>query len=112
MDMCRRNYLSRGFTLMELLVVMGIIAILAALLLPVLSRARAKAKQTSCLNNLRQINLAVRMYADDFKEKVAAPPGFYTSVEQWYRYKELVKSYVGRSGVPSPSDKLFACPTD
>jgi prepilin-type N-terminal cleavage/methylation domain-containing protein len=110
--MRRHNNLSRGFTLTELLVVMGIIAVLAALLLPVLSNAKSKAKQTTCLNNLKQINLAVRMYADDFKEKVAPPPRFYTSVEQWFRYKELVASYVGRSAAPKPSDRLFSCPAD
>lgn len=106
------NCLLPGFTLMELLVVIAIIAVLAALLLPVLSKARSKAKQTSCLNNLHQINSAVRMYADDFKDKVVPPPGFYTSVEQWYRYKELVAYYVGRSPSPRPSDKLFCCPAD
>lgn len=112
MDMCRRNSLSRGFTLLELLVVIGIMLVLAALLLPVMSQAKARAKQTSCLNNLKQINLAVRTYADDFKDKVAPPPRFYTSVETWFRYKELVASYAGRSETPKPSDKLFSCPAD
>ena len=54
-----------AFTLVELLVVIAIMGILAALLLPVLSRANAKAKQTACLNNLHQINVGMRLYADD-----------------------------------------------
>ncbi|MBC7288429.1 MAG: prepilin-type N-terminal cleavage/methylation domain-containing protein [Armatimonadetes bacterium] len=60
----------RGFTLIELLVVVAIIAILAAILFPVFARAREKAAQTSCLSNLKQIGLAVMMYAQDYDERL------------------------------------------
>ena len=63
--------MKRAFTLTELLVVIAIIAILAALLLPAISADKGKARRTACLNNLRQINLGIRMYADDSHD---APP--------------------------------------
>lgn len=61
----RHGMRRRGFTLIELLVVIAIIAILAAILFPVFARARAKAHATTCVSNLKQIAMAIRMYADN-----------------------------------------------
>lgn len=60
---------NKGFTLIELLVVIAIIAILAAILFPVFARAREKARQTSCLNNVKQLDLAMKQYGQDADER-------------------------------------------
>jgi prepilin-type N-terminal cleavage/methylation domain-containing protein len=108
-----------GFTMVELLVVIAVIAVLAALLLPVLSSAKANAQRAACLNNLKQINFAVQMYAgangDTLPAATNADAGTQT---QWSPnhfavfYKSLVKNYAGLQGPSSPQDKLFACPAD
>ncbi len=61
----------KGFTLIELLVVIAIIAILAAILFPVFARAREKARQSSCLNNVKQLMTGILMYAQDYDESMS-----------------------------------------
>jgi len=64
----------KGFTLIEILVVIAIIAILAAILFPVFSRARAKARQATCASNLRQLGSAIEMYVGDYDELYPGAP--------------------------------------
>src|SRR5450432_2383849 len=68
-----RTRSSKAFTLIELLVVIAIIAILAAILFPVFAQAREKARQTSCLSNLKQLGLGFLMYASDNDGYFPAP---------------------------------------
>src|SRR5580704_8504567 len=99
----------RGFTLVELLVVIAIIVVLVALLLPALSAAKARVKRIGCINNAKQVNLAVLLYAHDNAETL---PDTYTNHPTVYWFKEQVKSYAGLSGTSSPADTVFLCPAE
>lgn len=113
--MTRNLERQKAFTLFELLVVIAVITILAAMLFPAISSARAKVKRTTCGNNLRQINLGVRMYSDDSHDATPSPGTASTKtnfVSLYSGYKSLMKSYVGLNGASSSRDRLFACPAD
>ncbi len=85
---------ARGFTLIELLVVIAIVAILAAILFPVFARAREKARQTSCLANVKELGLAVLMYAQDYDERL---PRRDTGGLRWDRY--ILQPYIKNMGI-------------
>ena len=110
--MTTRANASIAFTLVELLVVIAILGILAALLSPALSKAKASAKRTMCVNHLRQIALGVRMYADDMDDVGPARILDKKSLDGWTAYKQLMKNYVAQNAASSPNDRLFACPAD
>ena len=104
---------TKGFTLIELLVVIAVVGILAALLLPALGQAKEKGRCTACLSNLRQVNLAIRLYAEDNADALPvlpAPNPYPNGVGAYY--KQLVKGYLGLTGPASPSEKVFICPSD
>ena len=102
-----KNFL-KGFTLIELLVVIAIIAILAAILFPVFAQAREKARQTTCLSNMKQIGLALMMYTDDYDETYpnanGGGSGISPSDPSMRAYTCLLEPYVKNTA-------LFVCPS-
>ena len=102
-----------GFTLVELLVVIAIIIILAAILFPVFARAREKAQQTKCVNNLKQMGSAIAMYEDDYDNPM---PWFVTATETYgYDWKTLMDPYLkqlkGTAGYDETEGEVYKCPS-
>ncbi len=103
---------SRGFTLVELLVTMGIIAILAAICLPVAARAKAKARQVECVSNLRQLGLSFRIFAQEHRGRF--PMGVrvrYGGTWEYAQRGDAWRHFQAMSNLVD-SPKLLCCPTD
>ncbi|MFO7945480.1 MAG: DUF1559 domain-containing protein [Armatimonadota bacterium] len=105
---------TNGFTLIELLVVIAIIAILAAILFPVFARAREKARQTSCLSNVKQLSLGVQMYLQDFDETLPFAHLYTTGTPDHNEFSGLSRNFLYWMDLIKPyvkNKQFYNCPS-
>lgn len=100
----------RGFTLIELLVVIAIIAVLAAILFPVFAMAREKARQTSCLSNMKQLATASMIYMQDYDQRTVF--GGYVWDWGWTQYPAYGAGWAGTLMPYIKNTDVLVCPTD
>jgi prepilin-type N-terminal cleavage/methylation domain-containing protein/prepilin-type processing-associated H-X9-DG protein len=101
----------RGFTLIELLVVIAIIAILAAILFPVFAKAREKARQSSCLNNMKQMGTALMTYMQDYDECFFCTGGYAWDLPTWPNGSTSQGNWIVRLYPYVKSIQVFNCPS-
>jgi prepilin-type N-terminal cleavage/methylation domain-containing protein len=104
-NFARRNCRTAGFTLIELLVVIAIIAILASMLLPALAKAKGKAQQSYCINNLKQLTLGTLLYVDDNNQWLP-PIQEQLAAGQETTWRSYIFTFVGKNGA------VYDCPTE
>ena len=107
----RRNPRPRaGLSRTDVLAILAVASVLAALVAAPLAHAKRKARAAQCLSNLQQVGRAILLYAEDEKSLPGPSPALPRDL--WWAYKEQVKGRIGLTGESSAGDTVFACPDD
>jgi len=101
-----------AFTFTDFLVVLAVLALLAAIAVPMLENKRADSRRARCTSNLKEVNRALQMYADEFGRLPDSDTASDPRKPLWWFYKEQVRGYLGLRKPSSPADEVFGCPSD